>query len=445
MNKNPEMQGNDETNQQTQPTESVVEESAVVVEQGRPVPVDPSEKLIVTEATLETELPDGTTMQTTLVPKKKSKGIIAAIVAVTLLILAGIGVAVWYFAYYSNPQKVAYDAISGLLTEKTFVSELVMTTDEGKIWVNTSNVDASASTDVTFLIEPTDANGESLTDNAYKFSLNNIIISDGVIYIKTEDVAKAFEQFADDYGLASGQLSDLVAVVSGIFETVDGEWWRISVPEVLDTVMAGDSKLQPTKEFYACLVDVANQDLKGEVAKIYKDNRFIQVVKSREASSIARHSLYDVSFDYDKMAGFTNAVPETEAAKGVYDCYNHYMRQIGEADRQISAEDIPEATADELREDYSDLPTIQMDIEDFSHQLSAITVKDIESSSLSLSIGFKHGEHVEINAPDSYRPITELYEDIEDIITEILISQDGYDPALDDIYDTDLDEYDWSA
>lgn len=455
MNKNPEMQGKDEANQKPRSAESVVEDRAVVVEQGRPVPIDPSEKLIVTEATLETQMPDGTTVETKLVPKKPHKGIVATIIAAVILILLAVGAVIWYFVYYNNPEKVAYDAISGLFTEKTSVSQMLLTSKIGdpiddstrvKLWVDvhTVGVGASASMEATLMLTPVDANGESL-DDPYKFKLSNIILSDGVIYIRTEDLANAFDDFMADSNLSMGGLGN---IISGVLEAADDEWWQISVPGVLDTVMAGDNKLQPTKEFYTCMVNVANQDIRGELAQAYSNHRFIKVAKATNpAATNAGSSNYDVSLDYEEMAGFVNALPDTEAAKGIYNCYNRYMQQIGAPDSQISAEDVPEVTAEELASDFSETMNIQISIADWGHTLTQINVTDSANPDTLFSIGFEHGATAEVKAPDNYRSVTELYEEIEDVIMEELMTQpeSSYNPAIDDFYGLDLDDYDWSA
>ncbi len=459
MNKNPETQGNDDTNQHSSSTASVVTDHAVVVEQGQPVPVDPSDKLIVTEATLETEMPDGTTVETKLVPKKSRKGLVAVIVTLIILVIAAIGAVIWYFVYYSNPEKVAYDAISGLFTEKVSSSQMLLTGKIGdpansdtnvKFWVDvhTVGVGASASTEATLMITPVDANGESLND-PYKFKLSNIVLSDGIFYIRTEDLANAFDDFIADNDIPLGELA---SVISEVLNAVDDEWWQISVPDVLDAVMADDDNLPPAKEAYACLVNVANQDIKGELAKVYSDHRFIKVAKAaKPAISIAGSSDYDVSFDYGIMADFVNALPGTEVAQGVYNCYNRFLQQVDASDQEISAEDIPKVTAEELAREFSDTMTIQMSIADWGHALTQIDIRDSANPNTLFSIGFEHGKSAEVTAPDNYRPVTELYDDIEDIITEMLLSQpvDEYDPLADDVYNNiykvDLDSYDWSA
>ena len=51
-------------------------------------------------------------------PKKKKTGLIIGIIIAVLLVLSGIGVAIWYFAVYQNPENVVLDAVNNLITAK---------------------------------------------------------------------------------------------------------------------------------------------------------------------------------------------------------------------------------------------------------------------------------------------------------------------------------------
>lgn len=473
MNKDPEMQGNaTQPNQDSQTTQTANADSG-----GQEVVLGPEDNVVVAEATLETKLSDGSVVETTVVPKKKKHtGLIVTIVVFAVLLLAGVGLALWYFLCFSNPERVAYDAIDGLFKQNSLVSTAnfsgIIKNEEAdfrlSVSVDANAAGASSSSNIAMELTPVDANGQPISSQVYKFKISNVVISDGVFYIRTEDLAKTIKDLMTDVAIEEGNqevVAMLKDMISEVLSTVDDEWWQISVPDIIDMLAEGSPEAEPAKELYACMVNIVNQDSKGELASLYGNNRFITVKKSNatDASMEKGLAVYSVGFDYDKMAGFVNAIPNSTVANNIYSCYNKYLDSIDSEKERISAALAETVTADDLRKEFStEGINIWMGVDAWSHQLKAITAKStVEGEDGFLTANFIY-QDVEVKAPEDYRPVTELIEDITNIIMQAIGSQYGsdyeYDPLTGTFYsaeepwadwdDTSLpinDEDDWNA
>lgn len=460
MNKDPEMQGNTTQPQQNPQTTRVADADSG----GQEVVLGPQDNVVVAEATLETKLSDGSVVETTVVPKKKKHtGLIVAIVTFVVLLLAGIGIAFWYFLCFNNPERVAYDAIDGLLKQNSLVSTANLSgtikSEEGNfrlaVSVDASAAGASSSSNIGVELTPVDANGKPLSNQVYKFKISNVIISDGVFYIRTEDLAKTVESLMDEVATEEGSqevIAMLKDMISEILNTVDNEWWQVSVPDIIDMIAEGDPKAEPAKELYTCMVNIANQDSKGELASLYSDNRFVTVEKSNavDASMEKGLAVYGVGFDYDKLANFVNAVPNSTIANNIYSCYNKYLDATGSDEERVSADLAKPVTADDLRQEFdADKVNIWIGVDAWSHQLKAVTARSAtEGEDGLLTANFVY-QDVEVKAPEDYRPVTELVEDIVNIVMQVIGSQYGgggyeYDPETDTFYGAEEPWEEWN-
>lgn len=56
-------------------------------------------------------------------PKKKKTGLIVGIIIAALLVLGGVGAAIWYFAVYQSPENVVFDAMNNFLSAQHVQAE----------------------------------------------------------------------------------------------------------------------------------------------------------------------------------------------------------------------------------------------------------------------------------------------------------------------------------
>lgn len=450
MDQDPEMQGNNTSkpqatnastldNHATQTTtvvETVTEEttsSKATVPDGRPMATE-----VITETTTET------IGQPTAPQKKSHKGLIGLIIALIIVILVAIGGVVWYFMYYNNPNKVAYDAIRGFLQQETVVTEGLIT-GRGKIGdsevlftIGTngkSKGTLAGESNVLLKLSILDANGEPVNDRQYEVELGGIIMTDGVMYLRTGKLMESIDLLLEDMSTTRDELDETYQAVYTILDNVDGEWWQISVPDIIDGVIDDSHIASSSKEFYGCLVNVAQEDVKGQIASLYSSNQFVGIKKSNEQSTPGS-TIYDVDLDYDKMADFMNATLETDAAKSAENCLRKFV--VDDLGGNINAITKTTTNAEELKNALGDVK-FSMTISNFRHelqQLDASTKQD--DGEVTAGFGFTHPD-VTINAPENYRPINDLIEMIIEAIAEL----NGVDAPDDLVYDDITNEWDF--
>ena len=359
--------------------------------------------------------------------KKTKTGLIVGIIIGAVVLILG-GLAIWFFAFYNNPDKVAFDAVEKLITADNVTMNggvVVLPTDDNPEFesiilnIESSSKSLPNSTTATLLVTPSD-DGENA--EAIQIQLDTVYLADGIAYIKVSgltDAAKAAGLDQEDSTAFSSALFDIV-------EVVDDEWWQISVPNLLDEMELSAEEADGMSAIYTCAVDAMNSDASGEIASLYKANKFINVEPAKNPVDSAGnamtpasgYSYYQVSLGSEQLANFINALPNTAVAFNFYDCYNAAVEQYNIYE-PISAEDFSEVSADDfsLPDDLS----IYLEISRFGHSLrSVITEQAGEDETVSGSIVFQY-EAGTTNEPEDYRPITDLFDEITELLSQIVL------------------------
>lgn len=228
-------------------------------------------------------------------------------------------------------------------------------------------------------------------------------------------------------------------------ETIDGEWWRISVRDVLRDATSDTKIADLYGSLYDCALDASTRDNSKTLVNLYKQNRFVKVDPVEEIDSgdgffnykaEAWHNLYEISFDKVALAEFINALPETDVAQEMYACYNRALAEYDSSASQLSAEDFAEISASDI-----DIPEdlhLYAEVSQFGHKIRSLwayTENDEWKNSFAVRLGY---DDAVVSAPSECRDITELFKElpIEDMWSSVTLpSIDPYD----DDYDYDRD------
>lgn len=377
--------------------------------------------------------------------------ILIIILSVVLLLLGGF--AIWYFAYYNQPEKVAFDAVENLLESDQLALQggftivpkdlddddilkmiLVSFDTSDKGLPNTS----SAKLQLVF-----DANKVNL-EHRLLLQAKNIIMQDGVIYLQISGLTESFQALAElesseyDADAASYELPD---EVEELLEKIDDEWWQISVNDIVAEMGVDDTQSSAIKDMYACVVDYMDSDLSNDYAKLYRDNRFVKVepTKYLEPDDLAGHDLvghsaiekghnvYTISVDKEKLANFLNEAPKTPAMRDFVSCYNQAGAKIG-AD-PLDWEGAKPTTADDIG--WPEDLRVAVEISRLGHKLRSFAVYyDNENIDLTGSALVEYQSHA-TTAPESYRPISELTEEIMNLVMAISGGSSPIEPPID--------------
>lgn len=380
--------------------------------------------------------------------KQKSRtGLMIGVIAGVLALVLG-GLAIWFFAFYSNPEKVAFDAIENLITAENVtmngsIAILPEATAESSFSSIILNIDSSSktlpnSTTATLLITPND---DAEDAEAIQIQLSTVYLADGVAYIQISGLMDAM----DELGLDTATSSELSAIFDTL-ERIDNEWWQISVPNLISEMELEDDEAAGLNAIYACAVDAMNSDASGEIASLYKANKFVQVeaVKSiidsagNETLPNSGYKYYEVSLDSERLANFVNALPNTTVADTFYDCYNTAVEEYNIYE-PIDASDISEASADDF--ELPDDLHIYLEISRFGHKLRSIAAEQQDGDvTISGSVLFQY-EAGEVIEPEDYRSITELFDELTELFSQFALVGEATEPdsAIDDADDADSD------
>lgn len=354
--------------------------------------------------------------------------LIAIMILLTLFLIAGAGLASWYLFCYNRPEKIAFDAISNFLNEHSVLVDGIIKTESRDasimLTLESSNVDFSGSSKMTLTMSPLDANGSVIYEQPYQVEIGSIFMSDGVLYVRVDELIDAVDQYLEDHVMSIDDLGSTALFGYELADMIDGEWWQISIPDLIDMYADSPYSAKPAKELYACMINVANRDIKQELASIYSDHQFINVEKVKHPAAYSENvsngfnSIYHVSFNYDQMAEFINDLPDTETAQGAYNCVNRYFDST-DLDWQIAATDFDEVTSEQLSNSFSSIEKLEFEITNFGHQLVGVSASD-EHSTVGLSFQYQPAT---IAPPNRYHRFTEL---IEELTTAMLESYGIY-------------------
>lgn len=341
-------------------------------------------------------------------PKQHSViGIILVIVA-SLLLLAGIGFAIWYFVFHNNPDKIMLDAVDSVLTSENLVAEgsaqvAFPASDESSIETVFVNFDSSSQN----LPNATNVKLDIRTEGEgkFEFDLGTVQLIDGVAYLRVNGIMALIEQI-DDAELYE-EMADFIALL----DLVDGEWWRISVPEVTEYLGLGETG-EAINQLYTCTVDLMKQDRSGELRQLYQDHKFLTLKNSPVGTGESGWTTYQAEINQDALAQFINGIFETPMAEQYYDCYNKALTQL-DADTTLSAESIDEVTAEQIAEVLPADFSLKLTINNWTHELRDIDFSNLklEDATLMGMIRLRRIESV-VTEPENYRPITELLDEI---------------------------------
>lgn len=417
--------------------------------------------------------PVATTPQPTPVvaaPQKKKTGLIIGIIIGVLLLLGGIIFAIWYFAFYQNPENVAFDAMNKFFSAEHVsphgaIATKITTDDDYEITLTLMATNASRrlpnASNVDLILGIVDDQGESLTEKAIQLGIGTVQMSDGVVYFKLDKLTQLFDQLIHEIVPAScGELQDCLGVPESVqtalydlADLMDEQWWRISLSEILEEIDDLEVwQADVITDLYTCAIDAMSADNGAELASLYRRNSFVKVERIAVDSYPSGTSAYSASLDYYALSAFVNAAKNIKSANAFYDCYNsvidrvaeHYSRESSYYDAEdfeeykISADTMDDLSAADLKDLFPADTKITLFIDDWGHTLREIGLEfEINDQPVTIGLGFEY-EAVEVTAPEEYRPITELFDEFADLVGELIPGPGFYYP--DDDY-----EYDFSC
>ena len=362
----------------------------------------------------------------------------ALCLVLALVLLSAGGIAIWYFGFHHQPEQAVLDAFDQLgradgialqgdaeVSSLTDPAQTIATLD----FVAAPEAPGMLSADLTFF--PTASpDGTASTAPNLQLQLNTVTDDAGVTYLQLGGLTELLANVPTTE-LSPEELT-LLENYRATLETIDNEWWQISVTDLIDSLELEPTASQAFHEFYGCLWDLAQTNYRALFAALYQQHPFLQISERTTESetsltATAGSTVYVATIDFDQLAAFLNQIPTTDAAEAYFACYNN----ISGLEEALDATDFNELTADELRESLPGNLTVELEISNWSHQLRQFSLNWQPNDQLQVAVTARVAyQSAIVTIPDAYRPLTDLVDELSEFIV-VTISPSN-DPTLSD-------------
>jgi len=264
----------------------------------------------------------------------------------------------------------------------------------------------------------------------FALQLGTVALQDGVIYLRVGGIMEALEEAG-----ISEELPEEGQIVIDFFETIDGEWWQISVPDLIDEFYFADEDAAKLKATYDCAVRALESDYGSDLEKLYREHSFINLVKVKSlefdtennyigATAEEGTTFYRVDVNYAALADFVNALPESSAAEQVFACVEDNIPGA-----EIDVHELDEISAEEVEAEFSKIRTY-VEISNWCHQLKKIVMQLTDEDTVMNMHMNIYRQEADISGPESYRPITDLSDEIMETVSNLLVVQSHQDETI---------------
>ncbi len=356
--------------------------------------------------------------------KKSKKGLLVGC-AVGAVALAGVGFGVTY-AISNSPENVALSAVADFISSRTMAVN-------GTISLETKS-STSPVKDITLTLKSDQNSAKEVSTTAIlKFSysgknleitLGSVVIEDYTLYVRVDGLKDAIgELIKTTGGTVYEEAVELYEdLINNVIGQVEGNWWKISVPELIDEISELDtSSKKEIKEAYNCIVDVAKKatNKNDDYANIYKDNAFVVLKKYEGDMKVSgKGTAYTLSLDAEKLTSFANKMTDELDSLGLESC----VEKLNNFDGVSANYTVEEVKKEDMEKITNNLPEIIVTVDSglFSHTLTGVfmAIGD-ESTGYTGKVDLTFNKDIaKVAAPAEAKPVTELYDNISTAIEE---------------------------
>jgi hypothetical protein len=347
-------------------------------------------------------------------PKKKSTKPVSAtqrnprilIYTIATIAVLLIALAVPYFMWYQNPNKVVADGVLNAISSKSnkISGDVNFTNEKIKLTATIDSQTAPTSAMLSVKLALEDKEAKKTTN----IVADGILDDNGDLYVKVDD-SKQILAAITDAAVASLQskqqaanaspeaIAGYRAMVTEIYKpiskSVDGQWIKIPA----NTVNPFSGQASSVQKCLSETLKLAADDNKvaDEVTKIYKDHEFISVDDS--LGSNGSDVGYKVTINQQKAKEFVSAVDNTEVGKKVNSC----IKGMVPSDKKKN--DITSLEAKDL--------SVELWINRWNHEIKRVkTVANNGDASFDIATDFN--AHVNIESPKEVKTLQDVIDSL---------------------------------
>ena len=363
--------------------------------------------------------------------KNHTKAVLIAGGVITVLGLGGLGTA---YAIANTPENIALSAVASVFAakQKHVSSTFSLNLKDSKVaGVKSAQLTLDADINTDKEVSTTAELAVNFYDTKIKLSLDTVILKDYTVYIKINQLKAAAKAVLEQYNqsVKSGDFSvdysdsddypstpPYEDVINQLVGKIDGEWWRISIPELIDVdeKLSAKEKVE-AKKTYGCIVNfLSDAKTKVDYAELYQKHAFISLQPYEGDQKFdSEGKAYIIQFSSNKIADFGNALASSFKGLGVKECLPENVLNDGSDDDvdggdKLSANDVDEI----IRQWPTTIVTVKNNF--FSHEVTGL-YSDLktDSDSYTGAVKFNFSNQVkEVKAPANAQSITKFSEEI---------------------------------
>ena len=363
--------------------------------------------------------------------KNHTKAVLIAGGVIAVLGLGGLGTA---YAIANTPENIALSAVASVFAAKqkhvssTFSLNLK---DSKVVGVKSAQLTLDADINTDKEVSTTAELAVNFYDTKIKLSLDTVILKDYTVYIKISQLKAAAKAVLEQYNqsVKSGDFSvdysdsdDYTStppyedIINQLVGKIDGEWWRISIPELIDVdeKLSAKEKVE-AKKTYGCIVNfLSDAKTKVDYAELYQKHAFISLQPYEGYQKFdSEGKAYIIQFSSNKIADFGNALASSFKGLGVKECLPENVLNDGsdddvDGDEKLSANDVDGI----IRQWPTTIVTVKNNF--FSHEVTGLysdlkTDSDFYTGTVKLNFS---NQVKEVKAPANAQSITKFSEEI---------------------------------
>lgn len=363
--------------------------------------------------------------------KNHTKAVLIAGGVIAVLGLGGLGTA---YVIANTPENIALSAVASVFAakQKHFSSTFSLNLKDSKVvGVKSAQLTLDADINTDKEVSTTAELAVNFYDTKIKLSLDTVILKDYTVYIKISQLKAAAKAVLEQYNqsVKSGDFSvdysdsdDYTStppyedIINQLVGKIDGEWWRISIPELIDVdeKLSAKEKVE-VKKTYGCIVNfLSDAKTKVDYSELYQKHAFISLQPYEGDQKFdSEGKAYIIQFSSNKIADFGNALASSFKGLGAKECFPENVLNDGsddnvDGDDKLSANDVDEI----IRQWPTTIVTVKNNF--FSHEVTGL-YSDLktDSDSYAGAVKFNFSNQVkEVKAPANAQPITKFSEEI---------------------------------
>lgn len=363
--------------------------------------------------------------------KNHTKAVLIAGGVIAVLGLGGLGTA---YVIANTPENIALSAVASVFAakQKHFSSTFSLNLKDSKVvGVKSAQLTLDADINTDKEVSTTAELAVNFYDTKIKLSLDTVILKDYTVYIKISQLKAAAKAVLEQYNqsVKSGDFSvdysdsdDYTStppyedIINQLVGKIDGEWWRISIPELIDVdeKLSAKEKVE-AKKTYGCIVNfLSDAKTKVDYSELYQKHAFISLQPYEGDQKFdSEGKAYIIQFSSNKIADFGNALASSFKGLGVKECLPENVLNGGsdddvDGDDKLSANDVDEM----IRQWPTTIVTVKNNF--FSHEVTGLysnlkTDSDFYTGTVKLNFS---NQVKEVKAPANAQPITKFSEEI---------------------------------